>query len=292
MYHSIVLIIQISPMRMGSTWQFNTARELLMLGESPLISSMLDMEEGVDVFKQGNKNLLLKSHFFDMHKLVLLSKGLDIRFLISCRNLFDTMESSSRVFPSQPVDVTLTNIENTLSLIRRIQVLQFPTHITYIDSLNTHNELRAETEKIARFLDLEVPSDLISETALRLSKESVSKFIANELDFEGDFNQWDKRTLWHGSHVSSSSISQAVKQGLGFLPYQSMGISEKQEDFPLDRLKFQVQRFLELFFPLAQQRDEIAQQRDVAKAQRDQMTNSTIWKLTNPLRRAINFFKR
>ncbi len=327
MYHSKVLIIQISPMRMGSTWQFNAARELLMLGEYPLISSMLDMEDGLDVFEQGNKNVLLKSHFFEMNKMVLLSKGLDVRFLISCRNLFDTMESSSRVFPSQPVNVTLTNIENTLSLIRTIQELQFPTHITYIDSLNTHDELLAETKQIARFLDLEVSSSLISETASRLSKESVSKFIANELDFEGDFNQWDKQTLWHGSHVSTSAKSQAVKQGLGFLPYQSMDISEKMEEFPLDRLNFQVQRILELFFPLAQQRDEIAQQRDeiaqqrdeiaqqrdvamaerdvamaerdeitqqrnVAMAARDQITNSTIWKLTNPLRRAVNFFKR
>jgi hypothetical protein len=246
---------------------------------------MLDMENGLDLYEEGNRNLLLKSHFFELDKVVLLSKDVDVRFLISCRNLFDTMESSRRVFSTQPVDVTLTNIENTLNLIRRIQEVQFPTHITYIDSLNTHDELFAETKQIARFLDLEVSSSLISETASRLSKESVSKFIANELDFAGDFNQWDKRTLWHGSHVSTSSVSKAVNQGLGFLPHHNRAVSEKLEEFPLDKLKFQVQSILELFSPLFRQRDEVTRQRD-------ELLNSTIWKATKPIRWFIHLIKR
>jgi hypothetical protein len=43
---------------------------------------------------------------------------------------------------------------------------------------------------------------------------------------------------------------------------------------------------------LTQQRDELTQQRDELTQQRDEIANSTIWKLTNPLRRAIYLFKR
>ncbi len=42
---------------------------------------------------------------------------------------------------------------------------------------------------------------------------------------------------------------------------------------------------------LTQQRDELTQQRDELTQQRDELVNSTIWKLTNPLRIAINHFK-
>jgi hypothetical protein len=43
---------------------------------------------------------------------------------------------------------------------------------------------------------------------------------------------------------------------------------------------------------LTQQRDELTQQRDELTQQRDEIVNSTIWKLTNPLRRAVDLFKR
>jgi hypothetical protein len=43
---------------------------------------------------------------------------------------------------------------------------------------------------------------------------------------------------------------------------------------------------------LTQQRDELTQQRDELIQQRDELINSTIWKMTYPLRIAINFFKK
>jgi glycosyltransferase involved in cell wall biosynthesis len=43
---------------------------------------------------------------------------------------------------------------------------------------------------------------------------------------------------------------------------------------------------------LTQQRDELTQQRDELTQQRDELINSTIWKLTTPLRIAINFLKK
>ena len=43
---------------------------------------------------------------------------------------------------------------------------------------------------------------------------------------------------------------------------------------------------------LTQQRDELTQQRDELTQQRDEIVNSTIWKLTNPLRKAIDLFKK
>jgi hypothetical protein len=42
---------------------------------------------------------------------------------------------------------------------------------------------------------------------------------------------------------------------------------------------------------LTQQRDELTQQRDELTQQRDALLNSTIWKLTEPIRNLINFFK-
>ena len=43
---------------------------------------------------------------------------------------------------------------------------------------------------------------------------------------------------------------------------------------------------------LIQQRDELTQQRDELTQQRDELVNSTIWKLTKPLRKAIDLFKK
>jgi FkbM family methyltransferase len=43
---------------------------------------------------------------------------------------------------------------------------------------------------------------------------------------------------------------------------------------------------------LTQQRDELTQQRDELTQQRDEIVNSTIWNLTNPLRKAIDLFKK
>jgi polysaccharide pyruvyl transferase WcaK-like protein len=43
---------------------------------------------------------------------------------------------------------------------------------------------------------------------------------------------------------------------------------------------------------LNQQRDELNQQRDELNQQRDEIVNSTIWKLTDPLRKAIDLFKK
>jgi hypothetical protein len=43
---------------------------------------------------------------------------------------------------------------------------------------------------------------------------------------------------------------------------------------------------------LTQQRDELTQQRDELTQQRDALLNSTIWRLTKPIRHLINFFKK
>jgi hypothetical protein len=43
---------------------------------------------------------------------------------------------------------------------------------------------------------------------------------------------------------------------------------------------------------LTQQRDELTQQRDELTQQRDDLMDSTIWKVTKPLRNIVNFFKR
>ena len=43
---------------------------------------------------------------------------------------------------------------------------------------------------------------------------------------------------------------------------------------------------------LTQQRDELTQQRDELTQQRDEIVDSTIWKLTNPLRKVIELFKK
>ena len=287
-----MLILQISPMRMGSTWQFNTARELLMLGETHLVSSFLDMENGLD-FIQGkeNRNVVLKSHFFEMDTLLSLSEGLDLRFLISCRNIFDTIKSSRRVMPSQPDDITLSGIENSLSVIRRIHELALPYHLTYIDSLNSHDELFDETGKIARFLGLEVSSKLISETSSKLSKESVNEFISTQPELQVGFNKWNESTHWHGLHISAPSMSQAVQQGLGFLPDRTKNITNEQNLYPLTKLEYQAKNLTEIISPLTQQRDELTQQRDELTQQRDAVLNSKTWRATKPIRDLITFLK-
>jgi len=288
-----MLVLQISPIRMGSTWQFNTARELLTIGKIPLVSSFLDTEIGWDVFREKqDKHIVLKSHFFELEKVISLSEGLDVRFLVSCRNLFDTLESVSRVLPAQSMDETLRGIRNSLSVIKKIHDSKLPYHVTYIDSLNSFDELVVETDHISRFLELGIPSNLISEIASRLTKDSVLDFIGNQLELEGDFNNLDDATHWHANHVSSSSMSRAVKQGLSFLQDPNVGSDVRPLEFPLSKLWFQAENFLNLLVPVTQQREELTQQRDELTQQRDELLNSTIWRTTKFLRVIVSTFRR
>ena len=43
---------------------------------------------------------------------------------------------------------------------------------------------------------------------------------------------------------------------------------------------------------LTQQRDELTQQRDELTQQRDELLNSTIWRVTKPIRWFVNLIKR
>ena len=60
-----------------------------------------------------------------------------------------------------------------------------------------------------------------------------------------------------------------------------------------DGFKLETQKHLNTaLLSLLNQRDELTQQRDELTQQRDELANSTIWRLTKPLRDLINFFKK
>ena len=279
-----MLVLQISPYRMGSTWQFNTARELLLLQSPPVVSSYLSFEGGFgDSMERKTVNFLFKTHSLDLEKFVDLSAGLDVKVLISCRNLFDTIKSSRRVFSGQADEVTLNSIHSSLADILQIIEYGFPYHLSVMDDLNSEHELIVETQEIARFLNLEVSSDSISEVALKLTKESIRSFIMNSLNLEGDFKKWDENTQWHGSHISPLT-KETDAQGQDF-PSEKGNAEDLDSNLSrVQNLQFEISKIIDLVLPVTQQRDELTQQRD-------ELVNSTIWRVTNPIRKLINFLK-
>jgi hypothetical protein len=287
-----MFVLQISPQRMGSTWQFNVAKELLESQSSPVVSSFLDLEKGLGNLRDKETiNFLFKSHSLDLDKFLALSTGLDFKVLITCRNLYDTIKSSRRVFPGQADETTLNSISNSLYDISNIIEYGFSYHLTFIDEINSNYKLFLEIQEISRFLGLKLPSDLISEVALKLSKESIHRFILNELNLENDFNKWDEKTQWHGNHILLST-KEIETQGLGFFPRENNDKDSNLDLSPIQNLQFLVSQVIDLISPITQQRDELTQQRDELTQQRDELTNSTIWKTTKYLRVLIDILKK
>jgi predicted nucleic acid-binding Zn-ribbon protein len=265
-----MLIFQISPPRTGSTWQFNTARELLLLQSTTLKSLYLGSEKNCPEFENKEKeNILIKSHNLDASWLLKFSENFEVKVLLSLRNLFDTVRSSRRVgLGESDIDI-LIGINESLRCLKGLLIGGVSCHLSFIDQLNSENELLQETIRIRDFLGISSENDQIERISSSLSKNSIRNFISNKLELEETFSVYDQTTHWHGNHIEPKNQGD-MKELLGFeLVSQDSEIRPLHEVIKLENQVINLKNFLS---PYTQQRDELTQQRDELTQQRDELT--------------------
>ena len=109
-----MITFQISPQRMGSTWQFNTARQLLLLDNKLADSFYSDISKDWEKFDtRPDMNFLVKSHTINPVEVRALAERFEVKLLFSFRNIFETVKSSRRVFPKQSDRVTIKGINES-----------------------------------------------------------------------------------------------------------------------------------------------------------------------------------
>jgi len=268
---------------MGSTWQFNTARELSQLQDAPMKSFYIANEKdwlGIKI--KDTENVLIKSHNLDSLRVLNYSKNLEVKILLSLRNVLDTVRSARRVSESQSDIDTLKNISDSLRCLGDLVITQLPSHLSYVDKLNSETELFDETFRIMEFLGFTATDKQIAQISSSLSKDSIRNLISSELKFGENFSLYDENTHWHGNHIAPIDQKELTNLlGFEFVP-QNGYFDIKAE---LNRLSNQTDNLKHFLLPYSKQRDELTQQRD-------ELINSTIWRVTKPFRKFINFLKR
>jgi hypothetical protein len=265
-----MLIFQISPPRMGSTWQFNTARELLLLQSTSFKSLYIVSEKECPAFEsETEENFLIKSHNLDPSWLLNLTENFEVKFLFSLRNLFDTIKSSRRVGIGGSDFEVLSGISDSLRCIKGLSFGSVSYHLSYIDQLNSEEELLQETIKIRDFLGISVQEDEVFRISSALSKDSIQNLISNELKLEKNFSVYDQNTHWHGNHIApKNEVAKNALAGFEFIR-QANEITPWVE---VSNLEAQVIYLRDFLYPFFQQRDELTQQRDELTQQRDELT--------------------
>jgi glycosyltransferase involved in cell wall biosynthesis len=101
-------------------------------------------------------------------------------------------------------------------------------------------------------------------------------------DFQDIKGEVDKVYRAQNNHLLSFSIVHFAFP----LIHQRDELTQQRDELTQQRDELTQQRD-----ELTQQRDELTQQRDELTQQRDELLNSTIWKVTKPIRRFVNLFK-
>ena len=247
-----VIVFQISPPRMGSTWQFNTAKMLMQLQNTPLKSAyVVDISDLSDFKHIQKESFLIKSHSLDPKQVMNYARNSEVMILLSLRNLFDTVRSSRRVFKEKSDIEHLDSIAYTLNCLKGLVDLKIPCHLTYIDQMISEDDSFQETVRILDFLGLKATSEQIAQISKSLSKNSIRDLITNELKLGENFHTYDKDTLWHGNHISEIVLNESAK-------FSEFQLVPQEVDFgigaEINRLMGQVENLKDFLLPYGQLR--------------------------------------
>jgi len=282
-----MIVLQISPRRMGSTWQFNTARELLNRHAGQPISFYLDDGENWDKFAaHETKNFLVKSHLLDIDTFTSLTKRHEVKVLISLRNIIDTVRSSRRVLVRDDSD-TLQEISVSLGIIKRLISQGYPSHISLIDDLDLETALIKETEAISQFLGINVSKGDLKSIARGLTKEAIRTLISKELGLNSGFEEFDESTQWHGNHISPEIPGPRAQATESRQSSEDSECRPQQSHLPLTRLQDELGKVQELLLPHLNAKEELLLQRDELLAYQEEHLKSRLWKVSRLTRKLL-----
>jgi hypothetical protein len=272
---------------MGSTWQFNVARELMLLQPIPFKSLYIsNPKDLISLDFKEEENFLIKSHIVEVSDVLDIAKKFDVRILTSLRNVFSTIESHRRVFESSSDINSLNIIGYSLDCLSDLMAENISFHLSYIDQLNSISELHKETFQIGKFLDITSTTHQIERIASSLSKDSVRSLIANQLNVSQTFDDFDQTTGWHGNHIAPEFEGETFEiSEFRFFPQKDDSLARVEE------MSVQINYLKRFLLPFIQQRDELIQQRDELIQQRDELIKSLAWKVTKRLGRFVSLFK-
>jgi hypothetical protein len=278
-----MIIFQISPMRMGSTWQFNVIRELLMAADINFKSCYWDgTTEPTEIIQETADVMVIKSHFFDSQLIFALHQITEVKVLLSLRNLNDSVHSFLRVRPDEDQLLVEKRIDQTLDLMNLIINSDMKYQLTLLDDLRNEAEYISEVNRISEFLDLGVASEEFTRISSNLDKIAVTSTIKSALGTLEDFNFFDEVTLWHVNHVGNNLehaeyLSNPIELIMDHLAEKYERVksralvcksSSSVNNRPINFAYREKIRFIEL----TQQRDELTHQRDELTQQRDELT--------------------
>ncbi len=308
-----MIIFQLSPPRTGSTWQFNTARQLIIHKQSDLISCYIDEIIDWPNFNWGRKgNILVKAHALDPAIVKDLAERFEVKLLFTVRNVLDSVLSARRVLRQNDRE-TISQNNSAFNTIQNLIAAGIPHHFTRIDLLKNDEDLFTETRLISNFLGLNNDEDVILKISSSLTKSAVRKLITSQLELGTVFTNVDKLTQWHGSHVSEESnlpdveLSRSRSNFKNRLEFNLRASEELVVNYKIDIdqltnfvLPYEQQRdealqqrdeALQQRDEALQQRDEALQQRDEALQQRDEISTSRIWRASKPIRWVAKLLK-
>lgn len=293
---NLMIIFQISPMRMGSTWQFNVIREILQAADTEFTSCYWDGDSNPEEILTGPvKTLVMKSHFIDPQFILSLSEVTEVKVLFSLRNLNDSICSFQRISPDQDQLSIEKQMAQSLDVINKLIESDIDYHLTQIDELLDNKTNFDEINRISRFLDFPIENDKLERISSSLLKENVRENIKKVVNDPTDFNSIDKISLWHGSHVASNLEqaeynSRTITLNLDGLAKQySTVISRALDKKKTPRTNIYSINFL---FHFLSKYNELARQHDELTKEHYAIVNSRIWKLFAPYRRITNAIKR
>ena len=261
MYLYVMFILQISPRRMGSTWQFNVCREIL--SHTPCKTSLFDPKRDfLDYRRISESNYISKSHFFDFDDFLEFSQENDVKALVSIRNLYDTLKSSRRVFPLESDASILVGINNSLDVIQALIDQKIPCHFTFIDELESVDAIFAEIIKICEFLETNIDVTTISRLSSQLTKESVARFIQADLNLGNDFTKYDQQTFWHGDHIDITNNPDSETNIKSAQHYESVSLIKNNAGSPITMLRNQISEYSGLLRPLEDQVPHLTRELD------------------------------
>ena len=266
-----MIIFQLSPPRTGSTWQFNTARQLIIHNQRNLISCYADEIIDWQKFNWGHQgDVLVKAHTLDPTIVKDLAGRFEVKLLFTGRNILESIQSARRVL-SQNDQETISQINGALEIMQNLIASDIPHHFTRIDLLKNDKDLLIETRLISNFLGFKSDEGVLLKISSSLTRAEVRKSITDRLELGTNFSNVDKVTHWHGNHISdelNSPDEKLFNPKSNFANQLELNLIATVE--LVKNYQIEISQLTNFVLPYEHQRDEAIHQRDEAIQQRDE----------------------
>jgi len=204
-----LFILQLSPSRSGSTWQFNIIREICEKQGFTTQNYFFDRYlQGESKLKTSTDCILIKSHFIPLRTVSRLFHDTGMPIFMTIRSLEEMIVSARRIGGN----INQKKIEKSLkkSLILKTEIIGsgIPYHLTRISDLSSDSDSIREISLIDKAL-FGNKSALMNpeELAKKYSRESLRSMIYGSEKLGVSFQNLDLRTYLHGNHIAPKEFS-------------------------------------------------------------------------------------